>query len=183
MRVEPCGHRCSARCHSETMHDELSCPQPCPRVRTTCAHACTSLCGEICGPCQVLVPDVELPCGHSRRLRCYQTRDLSLVMCDVMVEKTVPGCKHSVRVRCHQDVTAGGFSCPTRCQQALPCGHLCSKGSCGICRKQDGHGKVTFEHPKCTTVCGRPRPTCNHRCTKLCHKDESCAECQARCEV
>lgn len=183
MRLDPCGHRCTARCHSQAMHNELSCPQPCPRIRTTCVHACSRLCGEICGPCQVLVHDVQLPCGHLTNIACHLTLDLSRVTCNVMVDKTVPGCGHTVRVHCHRDVTIESFHCPTACDQPLPCGHSCRKGSCAQCRKQGDGNLVKYEHPKCSTVCDRPRGTCNHRCTKTCHPNESCGDCPARCEV
>jgi hypothetical protein len=182
MRLDPCGHRCTARCHSQAMHDELSCPQPCPRIRTTCLHACSRLCGELCGPCQVLMPNVQLPCGHLGNIACHRTQELSRITCHVMVDKLVPGCGHTVLVQCHQDVTTESFHCSTACDQPLPCGHLCRAGSCGKCRKQKDD-VVKHEHPKCNTVCGRPRGTCNHRCTKTCHPNESCGDCPAKCEV
>lgn len=148
MRLDPCGHQCTARCHSKTMHDELSCPQPCPRIRTTCSHACSRLCGEICGPCQVVVQNVQLPCGHLTDIACHNTLDLSRVTCTVMVDKTVPGCGHSVRVRCPQDVTSESFHCPTACDRPLPCGHLGRKGLLWPMSEADGREHSQVRAPK-----------------------------------
>ncbi|KAJ5559577.1 hypothetical protein N7513_001976 [Penicillium frequentans] len=90
-RLEPCGHQCQAKCHSTVMHDGFACGKPCPRIRSTCHHECPKLCGEDCGLCLTKIQDVELPCGHIKKvLYCHQMLNLELIKCDVEVEKTVP---------------------------------------------------------------------------------------------
>ncbi|KAJ5154999.1 uncharacterized protein N7500_010438 [Penicillium coprophilum] len=90
-RLDPCGHQCQAKCHSAAMHDGFACGKPCPRIRSTCQHECPKLCGENCGLCLTKIQDVELPCGHIKKvLYCHQMSNLDLIKCDVRVEKTVP---------------------------------------------------------------------------------------------
>ncbi|KAJ5849332.1 hypothetical protein N7534_008021 [Penicillium rubens] len=98
-RLEPCGHQCQAKCHSTVMHDGFACGKPCPRIRSTCHHECPKLCGEDCGLCLTKIQDVELPCGHIKKvLYCHQMLNLELIKCDVEVEKTVPKCGHKIKV-------------------------------------------------------------------------------------
>ncbi|KAJ5508052.1 hypothetical protein N7527_010195 [Penicillium freii] len=126
-RLDPCGHQCQAKCHSAVMHDGFACGKPCPRIRSTCHHECPKLCGEDCGLCLAKIQDVELPCGHIKKvLYCHQMLNLELIKCDVEVEKTVPKCGHKILVGCSKDVTSPIFRCPEPCTDILSCGHNCS---------------------------------------------------------
>lgn len=180
-RLDRCGHKCQTKCHSEAMHAVFACLQPCPRVRLTCSHACPKLCGESCGPCQVLLDQVELPCGHQKdRVPCHQTRKPADIPCVEVVEKTVTSCGHVLRTSCSSDVSSPAFSCPTGCKQILSCGHVCP-GTCGTCKSKVRNGAET--HQTCKKACGRPRNICNHICRLRCHVDEPCSPCENRCEV
>lgn len=185
-RLSACGHRCQTKCHSDAMHAAFVCPQPCPRFRATCGHACPRLCGESCGPCQTLVENVLLPCGHVKnQLACHRAQERDKVTCLEMVEKSVSACGHVVKTQCSKDVNAKGYSCMTPCTELLACGHQCP-GTCGSCstpKKEDGSGRKTAEHQKCKKRCGRPSETCGHSCGKGCHIGEACPPCEKRCEV
>jgi hypothetical protein len=182
-RLEPCGHQCQAKCHSTVMHDGFACGKPCPRIRSTCHHECPKLCGEDCGLCLTKIQDVELPCGHIKKvLYCHQMLNLELIKCDVEVEKTVPKCGHKIKVGCFKDVTSPIFRCPEPCTDILSCGHNCSD-CCGNCLQEVIDGRRITKHPKCTKICDRPHGVCNHRCPKECHDGESCGSCEAKCEV
>ncbi|KAB5577473.1 hypothetical protein GE09DRAFT_988414 [Coniochaeta sp. 2T2.1] len=180
-RLDSCGHKCQAKCHSEAMHAVFFCPQPCPRVRLTCTHTCPKLCGESCGPCQVLVNQVQLPCGHKKdRVRCFETQKPEEIRCSVVVEKTVRACGHVLPVPCFRDVGSETFHCPTPCQKVLACGHGCP-GKCSNCNGNEPGSVET--HQACNKVCGRPSNTCNHTCPKPCHSGESCPPCDRPCEM
>ncbi|EXK85316.1 hypothetical protein FOQG_10676 [Fusarium oxysporum f. sp. raphani 54005] len=178
-KLEPCGHECKATCHSKAMHQAVSCLEPCSRIRTTCNHGCPKRCGQSCGPCMVPIRDVKLPCGHiAKLLDCHKTLDLHSIDCQVKVTKTIPKCGHSISIACSKSVTSKDFCCPHSCTKVLSCGHTCS-GVCGNCIRGTG---IT-SHPWCKTACNRPRNSCNHRCTELCHGASPCDNCQQACEV
>ncbi|KAL2151055.1 hypothetical protein VTH82DRAFT_6153 [Thermothelomyces myriococcoides] len=95
MRLEPCGHRCSAPCHSQRLHDAFICLEPCSRLRSTCQHPCPKLCGQQCGPCNVRLNGITLPCGHIKdKVPCHQTLDLESVKCSRTVVKEMPNGVH-----------------------------------------------------------------------------------------
>ncbi|KAK4204580.1 putative zinc-finger and helicase domain-containing protein [Triangularia verruculosa] len=180
-RLVPCGHRCTAMCHSQALHDVFNCSQQCPRLRKTCKHPCPKLCGEQCGPCLVMVKDIKLPCGHIvDEVECHKTIDLAAITCLNLVEKTVPGCEHKVSVLCQKDVSTSSFRCPAPCNETLPCGDRCT-GSCGMCVGFFLDDSV-ITHQKCQKICGLPSSTCNHLCTKKCHKGQPCGGCTERCQ-
>ena len=182
-RLEPCGHQCQAKCHSTIMHDGFACGKPCPRIRSTCEHECPKLCGQDCGLCISKIQDIELPCGHIKEsIFCHQMSNLEGIKCDVKVEKSVPECGHTIEVECFKDVTSPIFRCPVPCTDLLSCGHGCSD-CCGNCLKGVQDGIRVSKHPKCTKRCDRPYSACNHRCPKICHDEESCGYCEAKCEV
>ncbi|PLB49662.1 hypothetical protein P170DRAFT_384852 [Aspergillus steynii IBT 23096] len=182
-RLDPCGHQCQAKCHSAVMHDGFACGKPCPRIRLTCEHECPKLCGEDCGPCMAKIQDVELPCGHIKKaIFCHQMPNLKVIKCDFKVEKSVPKCGHTIQVGCFKDVTSPIFRCPKPCTDILSCGHNCND-CCGNCLEEVRDGRRVFKHPKCTKRCDRPHGVCNHRCPKICHNEESCGSCEAKCEV
>lgn len=183
-RLSKCGHRCQAKCHSESLHQAFPCPQPCQRLHSPCSHKCQkATCGEDCGVCRVSLDNVLLPCSHSKdNVLCYQVQEPDKIRCDVWVERSVPKCGHTIKVKCWQDVTKVDFICLAPCKDYLACGHRCP-GSCGRCQKKDTDDNLTIEHMKCTKVCGKPFPACNHTCQKLCHDGSSCALCLSPCEV
>lgn len=132
-RLEPCGHQCQAKCHSTVMHDGFACGKPCPRIRSTCHHECPKLCGEDCGLCLTKIQDVELPCGHIKKvLYCHQMLNLELIKCDVEVEKTVPKCGHKIKVSYFKDITSPIFCYPELYIDILSYGYNCSDcyGNC-----------------------------------------------------
>lgn len=174
-RVGHCGHRCQAKCHSERMHEVFACPQPCPRLRLTCEHKCPKLCGEGCGHCQVLLDNIQLPCGHPKdSVPCFQAQKPAEIECGVLVQKIVPDCDHALSIECVRNVNAKNFRCPTPCGELLKCGHRC-RGSCGRCRSEG--------HLSCFKACVRPRNTCNHICSQPCHAGEPCRPCPHPCDV
>lgn len=181
LRLERCGHKCLAKCHSKAMHEIFSCPQPCSRYRTSCKHACPKTCGEPCGPCQVLLNDVKLPCGHvNNNIPCFRALTPASIICKVPVRKTVQFCGHDVDVACSADVGAEDFRCLMPCSHILTCGHICS-GFCARCNSKEA--ERSEEHQTCTKICGRPRNTCNHLCDKPCHDGGPCPPCDQKCEV
>lgn len=182
-RLDKCGHQCLAKCHSAAMHSAFLCPRSCPRHRSTCDHACPKMCGEDCGPCQVLVDDVDLPCGHIKdAVRCFKTLDKASIRCTVPVMKRVPECGHRVTVPCYTKVDVKEYRCPDPCNHALECGHVCS-GTCGTCTTETKtHGQRTI-HQICKKKCERPHNTCNHLCSSSCHTGIPCPPCPQTCDV
>lgn len=182
-RLPDCGHRCQARCHSRAMHEVFRCEQPCQRQHELCGHPCQKLtCGEDCGRCEIILNNVQLPCGHSKdNVKCHSTQNLKGIRCQVLVSKTVSLCGHKVMVQCSQELD-DYYRCPTPCGATLTCGHGCP-GSCGKCSSRDLEGTRIVQHIRCERVCGRPFSTCNHTCPKRCHDGSDCGLCMARCEV
>lgn len=173
-RLDRCGHRCLAKCHSAAMHSVFLCPRPCIRRHLTCDHTCPKLCGEDCGSCEVLLNDVELPCGHKKDgVPCFRAKKTADIQCRVQVQKALSSCGHVVSVPCHMEIDSPDFRCPNPCKEVLECGHICP-GSCSTC---------IDHHRDCKRVCDRPRNTCNHRCLRPCHMDEPCPPCDSQCEV
>lgn len=182
-----CGHACLQRCHSDVLHAAVYCREPCPRPMPNCDHACQKFCGDPCPencPVDVFTPGRVLPCGHIKdHLPCWISQDVTKFMCWERVQRTVPGCQHLVSVACHVDVNGEKYVCKAKCGTSLPCGHAC-KEKCKDCRARNGNDPdIEIDHGKCQTTCGRPYTTCSHACKSLCHGEEKCPPCEAKCEV
>jgi hypothetical protein len=183
-RLNDCGHRCLTKCHSDAMHQIFKCSQACERLFIPCNHGCPKDCGDACGVYNTQVGDLMLPCSHIKdQLRCHQSHDLSMVMCNVTVRKKVPGCNYIVDVPCHRHVESDLFRCPEPCAVNLTCGHRC-QGTCGSCNSRAiGDRPATVEHRKCAKICGRRHGTCNYICERKCHGGDDCGLCFSSCEV
>jgi hypothetical protein len=131
----------------------------------------------------IKIDGTVLPCGHTKNnIPCFQTQDLSKVICTTIVAKEVPGCNHLVDVKCPDNVSASTYRCPQPCSSFLGCGHQC-RGTCGQCKPQQTEKGLVTKHKPCTKQCGKSYGTCNHLCKRQCHSGEDCGPCTARCEV
>lgn len=183
-RLEPCGHACPSACHSKLMHDTYYCAEPCQKILNGCKHACPKACGDPCPQnCLVRVSDVELPCGHTPTLPCWEAQIPAKARCTLPVEKNMAGCDHTITVKC-VNKDKEDMLCTAPCSAMLPCGHPC-KGRCCDCRSPNtGTGPIAaVTHVPCKQPCGRPFTTCRHACTRECHGTGPCELCQAPCEV
>lgn len=167
----PCGHACPNKCHSETLHNSVFCLERCQRTKAGCEHACPKPCGAPCDlKCQIPLPDVLLPCGHScTTLECYKAQKPNqLVKCQAKLEHIMSGCNHKVLVQCHEIPIGDDYDCSAICGAYLRCGHNC-KHPCKLCKpRRDGLIAETA-HGECRMQCDRPYGTCRHSCKSRCH--------------
>ena len=166
------------------MHKAFKCPQPCERLFSPCGHECPKGCGDACGRCRTKIDDVKLMCGHIKEYaNCFETDDLSKILCTVPIRKRNPSCGHIVEVPCYEDISSALFRCPKPCTVNLACGHKCH-GICGTCNISATENQpAKIEHSECHKICGRRLGTCNHTCPKKCHDSKECGLCFAPCEV
>jgi hypothetical protein len=171
MRPLKCGHTCQHKCHADPLHFSANCREQYSRTRTGCGHSCTLQCGDdLPELCQSFVRAL-LQCNHGQNIRCYQTQDLSSVVCSTTVSKTIPDCGHVVQVACSSDVSSA--NCDTIVSKTIPrCGHT-AKVRCS----------VDIENiDDCQRICNAILP-CGHRCLALCHEGTKCPPCAAPCET
>ena len=183
LRLE-CGHVCTFKCHSKSRHEVAICQEPCPRRRDTCEHICPRRCGEACSHfCQAVVKKVLLPCGHTMQaVKCFQAQEPTVLKCKEDVEKIVPACGHKVLVHCCKSTSDANFQCLAICNANLSCGHKCQR-LCKDCRVRDEDGVLLTNHGACTTPCGRPYTSCNHKCEVFCHGKDPCLPCTQKCQI
>ncbi|XP_040293905.1 NFX1-type zinc finger-containing protein 1 [Bufo bufo] len=187
-----CGHQQMVPC--STSVNKFCCAVPCSKL-LRCGHPCEKLCGEECEERCDKTVKVQLKCGHSQEVQCWQKRDIEFGMpikckqpCRVKLS-----CDHTCRGTCdtcHQ----GRFheSCRHPCKAILVCSHEC-KGACtnecppcsrpcqnrcvhSLCKRKCGETCVPCmepcnwrcEHYACSKLCSEPcdRPPCNVPCTK-----------------
>jgi len=177
-----CGHPCLNKCHSDLLHENTLCLERCNRTFKHCDHPCPKTCGEPCSRCEVQVPGVQLPCGHTpSKLRCHQLQQIHEVRCTELVQRKLEVCGHETTMQCGEDPKA--YVCRRMCEGRLPCGHKC-KSLCSSCtrRSEGGTGKTTIHGP-CRIVCGRNYSTCPHSCKKFCHGEVKCSPCDQPCAI
>ncbi|KAI1439194.1 hypothetical protein GGR50DRAFT_7191 [Xylaria sp. CBS 124048] len=182
----PCGHKCINRCHAQIIHSAVKCLEQCPRLKKGCDHPCKLSCGD---PCErkctemLMKLNIVLPCGHKKTTaQCWETQDVSSIVCTESTVKTVPGCEHSVRVPCFADVTAKSYRCPSFCGDPLVCGHSCHS-ECHRCKDRENGAVTSIHHEVCREPCNRGYTSCRHACETPCHGDEECPPCIKPCEV
>ena len=177
-----CGHPCFKKCHSDLLHESTLCLEPCNKAFKHCDHPCPKVCGEQCLKCQVEVPGVQLPCGHTpKKLRCHQLQEIDKVRCTRMMERKLDVCGHETTMQCGEDPKE--YVCRSMCGGQLPCGHKCTS-ICLSCTRRGGNGtgkKTT--HSPCRIICGRNYSTCPHSCKDFCHSEEKCAPCSQPCAI
>lgn len=181
-----CGHMCKQKCHSSTLHDAVVCLDPCMKSIPGCSeHPCPKACGKTCPvKCKVIIPEVELRCGHLQDLPCYQSKDLDLAFCQVLVDHTIThnDNEHTIQVQCGQTKTPDQIVCTATCESILPCGHACRR-PCAACRPPNSEtGTIVTAHGPCQHPCQLPYSTCKHSCVDTCHVGTECQSCTAPCE-
>lgn len=186
-KMLPCGHRCPSQCHADSLHNATFCEKDCNRrPKTGCDHPCPNRCRDRCPDlCHTIVQDIaiQLACGHRvTSLPCWQYQDKNLVTCMEPVQRTIPGCQHEVVLPCCQSFEGPEFKCWKTCASVLDCGHHCTH-KCNDCRPRLNGQPATDEakHGPCKSRCGRDYNSCNHSCRRLCHGQEPCDPCSARC--
>jgi hypothetical protein len=125
----PCGHRASKiQCHEAMDPTKIKCNEACMRQHSHCGHLCPQRCWEDCGNCQVRIPSVTLPCGHTaRNLQCHETIDLTRMKCNEACMRWHYHCGH----RCPQRCWADCGSCKVTVYSVeLPCGHTALNLQC-----------------------------------------------------
>jgi len=177
-----CGHPCLNKCHSELLHENTLCLERCNRTFKHCDHPCPKICGDPCLKCQVEVPGVQLPCGHTpTKLRCHQLQEIHQVKCTALMERKLDVCGHETTMKCGEDPKA--YVCRKMCGGELSCGHKC-KSVCSSCTRRSGEGTgKTTTHGPCRIVCGRNYSTCPHSCKDYCHGEAKCGPCSQPCAI
>jgi hypothetical protein len=174
-----CGHACTQFCHAiDQEHEHHQCYKPCLRVPVECdsGHRCPKLCYENCGKCMVPVADIELSCGHSRKVTCHDVSDEERkknLRCLVQnIPVVMPDCGHAATISCvtHQKPPSE-WKCMAACEVLLECGHPC-RDTCHTCRER-GHHRAA-----CSAKCERTL-FCGHLCGQSCH--QQCGKCEQPC--
>lgn len=178
----PCGHACVTKCHSETLHEATRCLEKCQRQVNGCnEHQCPNVCGVKCpSSCTVQKHGIELPCGHSQSVPCYQADQLDKVFCTTRIKWKMDSCGHETTILCGHREMKDRIRCNEPCNTMLPCGHLCRKVCCRGVSSEPG---VKTDHGTCETPCDRPLNSCSHRCTRQCHDGGDCGLCTQPCET
>lgn len=188
-----CGHQQLVPCSMSV--NKFCCALPCSKL-LQCRHPCEKLCGEECEErCQKTIT-VQLKCGHSQEVQCWQKQDIDFGMpikcrqpCTIKLS-----CDHACRGRC-DTCFQGRFheSCRHPCKAVLICSHECKEpctNECppcsrpcqnrcvhSQCKKKCGEACVPCvepcdwrcKHYACGKLCSEPcdRPPCNVPCTKV----------------
>jgi hypothetical protein len=181
-----CGHSCEFMCHSDQRHLVIPCQKPCERGRTDCGHACPKRCSDPCGDCDILVPDVLLPCGHrAKQLECVLSRNLAdpRIKCRRKVNRKLLTCGHTVEMYCYNDPSR--HRCEEKCAGSLECSHGTCSRPCWQCSATENEPVDSRSHKPCLKPCGKDFTTCSHRCQRTCHRasDSDCGSCRAPCVV
>ncbi|XP_056405645.1 NFX1-type zinc finger-containing protein 1 [Hyla sarda] len=188
-----CGHQQIVPC--STSVQKFVCSVPCSKV-LPCGHPCERLCGEECEERCGKTINVQLKCGHSQKVPCWQKRDIDFGMpikckkpCQVRLS-----CSHKCHGNCDTCIQ-GRFheSCRHPCKAILICSHECGQpctNECppcmkpcqnrcvhSQCKKKCGENCVpcmepcnwSCEHYACSKLCSEPcdRPPCNVPCPKV----------------
>lgn len=175
-----CGHACDFLCHAEARHIIAGCRKPCERGRSNCGHGCQKRCSDKCGNCEVMIKDVQLPCGHNiPKLECWKAQDLEKLKppCLVPVIRTMPQCGHVAEMHCYESPSS--FKCQAKCGGVLACRHEICNQPCYQC-PLGADGVRT--HSPCLKTCDKDFTTCSHRCTRRCHPNTECGACLQKCE-
>eukprot|EP00898_Chlorokybus_atmophyticus_P005655 jgi/Chlat1/6090/Chrsp40S05670 len=163
----PCGHQCPRRCHPDDPHHRaVVCPKPCSRLRSCedCPHLhlCPKLCGEPCGKCKVVIPTVELPCGHvATHVLCHEARTPVKIQCKRRVMVSMPGCGHEQTALCKDTDSVSRGLCCTEVDVVMP--------NCRHTIKAPCHAKthITTLPEECSAPCGL-QLACGHPCINKC---------------
>ncbi|KAM3921700.1 NFX1-type zinc finger-containing protein 1 [Leptodactylus fuscus] len=187
-----CGHPQMVPCSVPV--NKFCCTIPCSKL-LSCGHQCEKLCGEECEErCKQNI-NIQLKCGHSQKIQCWQKRDIEFGM-PIKCQKPCQiklSCDHTCRGTCNT-CFQGRFheSCRHPCKAILICSHECKepctkecppcKRPCrnrcihSQCKKKCGEVCVPCmepcnwrcEHYTCRKLCSEPcdRPLCNAPCTK-----------------
>ena len=149
-----CGHVCPQYCHHvDREHEHVKCYKPCERYPEDCPHQhrCPKMCFEFCGPCQEIIKDVELKCGHQATAKCHDVSDTERrkkIPCHVKIPVVMPICNHDVTISCEENSKPQKqWHCPQPCGEMLECQHRC-RDQCGECHHRGSHSAVCME--KCS---------------------------------
>ncbi|KAI8064669.1 hypothetical protein BC940DRAFT_305698 [Gongronella butleri] len=193
-----CGHVCPQMCHSYD-HSQVKCQRPCERPRPgSCEHPCVNTCHSCsengCPPCQSMIT-VDLPCGHSKDIRCHdRCNPLHLASTCQVQEEVELACGHSKRLPCCKKLTAPvctelttkqlacghilegvcGYptSCDQKCNKSMKCGHPCPN----MCQPNHSHDRTL-----CKLECSKVL-LCGHRCSQGCaNPDNHTSRCMQKC--
>ncbi|KAG8442586.1 hypothetical protein GDO86_011395 [Hymenochirus boettgeri] len=197
----PCGHACELKCHPyDSEHKMYECRKHCTKILCETGHNCKKMCFEPCGKCQVLVPKRIKKCGHVQDVPCSvptETFDCKfpcpqilkcghkcMRCCSDDCTRNCPekltvslDCGHTHKTLCslksEAEKTGIKLRCPVKCQNILPCGHLCP-GNCSSC---SGQGL----HLSCKEQCDITL-LCSHRCKEKCSSSCFCIyTCERKC--
>ena len=201
----PCGHEKEAKCYEDI--NIIKCREKCTKI-LKCFHKCELTCSEDCysKPCKKIIK-VKLDCGHENDIECWQSNDLTQVICQEKC-KDILKCGHNCEGTCGKCLKGTLHTkCNYKCGKNLPCGHVCKQkcsAEClcnencpnicphGYCAKKccevcvDCAEKCIFEcpHSKCTKLCGElcDRKSCDERCQKKMKCGHQCyGLCGERC--
>ncbi|XP_069608345.1 NFX1-type zinc finger-containing protein 1 [Ranitomeya imitator] len=185
-----CGHRQMVPCSISV--NDFCCTVPCSQV-LQCGHPCKKLCGEECEERCQETTRVQLKCGHSQEVLCWQKRDIEFGMpikCRQPCRITL-SCYHTCRGTC-DTCFQGRFhdSCRHPCKAILICSHECKEP----CTNECPPCKMTCQnrciHSQCKKKCGEPCAPCmepcywrceHYTCSKLCSEPCDRPPCNVPC--
>jgi len=181
-----------------------ACSSPCEKL-LKCGHSCTNLCGKTCTmACQVVVPDIMLPCLHKASLPC--SMEPKTHQCLEQVELTLCVNEHLKIVPCYRSslIKEGKYECDAWMKISSTCNsvmkheleitcHQQTSGSLAVCRswcnfeQSCGHRcrqecrwcTTSKKHQFCNKKCLRRLPFCSHPCSGSCF--EKCLPCSYNC--
>ncbi|KAM4012467.1 LOW QUALITY PROTEIN: NFX1-type zinc finger-containing protein 1-like [Anomaloglossus baeobatrachus] len=185
-----CGHLQIVPCSISV--NDLCCTVPCSQI-LQCGHPCKKLCGEECEErCQETIT-VQLKCGHSQDVLCWQRRDIEVGMpvkcrqpCRIKLS-----CHHTCRGTC-DTCFQGRFhsSCRHPCKAILICSHDCKEPCTPDCPPCKMACKNRCVHSQCKKKCGETCTPCmepcywrcdHYSCSKLCSEPCNRPPCNVPC--
>ena len=202
----PCGHiKQEIKCYEDI--NTIKCNEKCTK-KLKCGHNCELTCGEVCEskPCKYKVQQ-KLECGHINDIECFQTQDLSQVICQEKCNEILK-CGHNCNGTCGKCLKGTLHTkCNYKCGKNLPCGHVCeqrcsaeclcnkkcpnicphgycAKKCCEICVDCVEECSFKCPHSKCNKLCGElcDRKPCDKRCDKKMKCGHQCyGLCGERC--
>ncbi|XP_054156808.1 NFX1-type zinc finger-containing protein 1-like [Oppia nitens] len=170
IKTDPnCGHSYWSLCHIP-----IACQLRCQK-QLICGHDCKLMCSDPCdsNECQEII-ERQLPvCKHMVNIKC--SIDLQKTDCLTVVTVDLD-CGHSREVKCYErnQMDLSCNQCLAKCKKTLICGHKC-QGLCRDCQQSRLHVKceepcnrVLICGHKCQSRCGDLCPPCDHKCENRC---------------
>ena len=170
VKLEQCDHPCGLPCHiieHENVHNK-KCTMKCSRMKKNCflnIHPCPLLCHQNCQPCDEIIEQVDLKCGHV--IFDMKCSNLGHYICMKKCDKLLPCGTHKCKNYCNECTEQGNCPpCSIQIEKTLICGHI----QVGPCQNDDDI--------KCLHSCSK-KLSCGHPCLQLCYEPCDDTKCDA----